>query len=332
VSPRPFRLALLCAAALVPWRGVVAQAYPPLPAADRIRLAEALRLGEMVRDRVWPGWSTAALPILIVADSVEYLVDHPRPSADFQSLGRDRVTGREVLARARVFAPTLLATFPAVGGVPTAVVGTAERTGRRSGAWVLAVLHEQFHQWQYSRPGYYAGVAGLDLAGGDSTGRWMLEYPFPYDAAPVRAALHRLAAELAAPASAATAGRVLAARRDLGRVLTPPQARYLEFQLWQEGVARYVELAAARAAAGLPGPPAGFRALPDYEPYDLAARRLERELRHELEVPGTPGRVAFYPIGAATAGLIAGRVPDWRRRYAATPFRLDHLLEAAAAR
>jgi len=329
-------LVLLCAAAMTPGRIAGAQSFPPPPAAERIRLAEALRLGDAVRERVWPGWGSAPVPLLLVTDSVEYLVGHSRPSDDFRSLGPDAVIGREILARARVFEPTLLATFPAVGGIPTAVVGTAERTGKRSGAWVLAVVHEQFHQWQYSRPGYYSQVAALDLAAGDSTGRWMLDYPFPYDDALVQTALRRLATALAVPlpAPADALRHVRAARHALGRALTPPQARYLEFQLWQEGVARYVELAAARAAAEAPEPARDFRALPDYEPYATTAARLERELLSELESPALPRqrRVAFYPVGAAIARLIAPSVPDWQRRYEATPLRLDPLLEAAAAR
>ena len=319
----------------MPWRGAAAQEdYPPLPPAERARLAEALRLGDLIRDRVWPGWSAAPGPVLLVTDSVEYLVGHERPSDDFRSLGRDAALGREILARARVFPPTLLATFPAVGGVPTAVVGTAARTGKRSGDWVLAVLHEQFHQWQYSRPGHYDQVAALDLAGGDATGRWMLEYPFPYEDARVGMALRGLAVVLAEPLPAPgdARGRALAARRELGRVLTPPQERYLEFQLWQEGVARYIELAAARAAADAPVPGPDFRALPDYEAYAATAARLERDLRDELESLSLPSRrrVAFYPLGAAMARLIAASVPDWRERYAAGPLRLEPLLESAS--
>ncbi len=53
-----------------------------------------------------------------------------------------------------------------------------------------------FHQWQYSRPDYYPRVEALGLDGGDSTGRWMLDYPFPYDHPPVQAAARKLASAL----------------------------------------------------------------------------------------------------------------------------------------
>jgi hypothetical protein len=173
------------------------QAALELPSRDRVRLAEAMRIAQEVRSRVWPGWEQAPLPVLLVTDSVEFLLGHPRPTPEFVARDRDLVLGRDVWTRPRQLPPTLLATFPAVAGVPTVVIGSAERTGKSSTAWVLTLLHEHFHQWQYSRPGYYEGVARLDLSQGDSTGRWMLDYYFPYDSAEVQRAVRRLAITLA---------------------------------------------------------------------------------------------------------------------------------------
>ena len=137
------------------------------------------------------------MAVLLVADSTEYLIGHPRPTAEFTSLGRDSTLQREVWARPRRFPPNLLATFPAVGGRPTIVVGTAERTGKSSAEWVLTLMHEHFHQWQSSLPDYYPRVNGLGLARGDTTGQWMLDYPFPYDSAPVQRMMRAWAASLA---------------------------------------------------------------------------------------------------------------------------------------
>ena len=148
-----------------------------------------------------------------------------------------------------------------MSGKPTIVIGSAERTGKSSTAWVLTLLHEHFHQWQYSRPDYYAGVARLDLAHGDSTGQWMLDYAFPYDSAPVQQAVRRLATALGQALDAPPGARngalktVVSARDTLRGRLTAADYRYFEFQLWQEGVARFIEYAAARAAAASPGSP-----------------------------------------------------------------------------
>lgn len=305
-------------------RAAAAQQFGRVPPDDRARAAEAFRLGDLLRERIWPGWGEVQVPLLLVTDSVEYLLGHPRP-AGFLALD-DTVAGRAVWARARVLPATLLATFP-LAGVPTAVVGTADRTGKRSPAWVLSVLHEQFHQWQYSRPGYYGRVAALGLAGGDSTGAWMLDYPFPYERPAVGAALRRLGVALIAGSG------VSAARRALVPLLTPPEERYLEFQIWQEGVARYVELVAARAAASAPPPNPEFRALPDFESYARLAETLERNLTDGLRAlaPARQGRLVFYPLGAGIAGYLDRRAPGWRRGYVDGPLGLDHLLEAPAA-
>jgi hypothetical protein len=307
-----------------------------VPRRDRVRLAEAMRLAEDLRDDLWPGWERTTLGMLLVTDSTEFLVGNPQPSADFSRQGYDTLLKREVWTRPRQFSPVLLATFPAVSGVPTIVIGSAEHTGKSSTAWVLTLLHEHFHQWQYSQPGYYAGVARLNLAHGDTTGRWMLDYAFPYDSVPVQQAMRRLATALgqaldAPPSAKAKALKaVLGVRETLRGCLTAADYRYFEFQLWQVGVARFIEYAAARAAAESGGPSAAFRSLSDYEPYSRAAAGARRNLRRELEqlALGSQRRVAFYPLGAAMALLLEETRPDWKRSYADRPFALAALLSA----
>jgi hypothetical protein len=329
---------LLLGTATVPTPGYAQTGVPPR---DRVRLAEAMRLADKLGDDIWPGWRHTPFPVLLVTDSVEFLIGHTAPSADFTRRGYDSLLAREVWTRPRQFPPTLLATFPAVGGKPTIVIGSAERTGKSSTAWVLTLLHEHFHQWQSTRPGYYAGVTGLDLAHGDSTGQWMLDYAFPYDSAPVQQAVRGLAVALgraldAAPGDRSSALKTVVSARDrLRGLLTAADYRYFEFQLWQEGVARFIEYAAARAAAAESGrPAAAFEGLADYEPYSAAAAEARRSLRRELEqlALGRQRRIAFYPIGAATALLLEETLPDWKSAYGARPFELAALLSPIATR
>jgi len=220
--------------------------------------------------------------------------------------------------------------------VPTVVIGSAERTGKSSTAWVLTLLHEHFHQWQFSQPDYNGGVSRLGLARGDTTGQWMLDYPFPYDSAPVQEAMRSLAAALvqALEAQSETRGRALQAvsesRDRLRKLLTADDHRYFEFQLWQEGGARFIQYAVARAAAATGEPSADFRRLPDYEPYGQAAEDAIRGLRSELEKLdlARQRRVAFYPIGAALALLLDETREDWKQEYTRRPFRLPDLASA----
>jgi hypothetical protein len=311
----------------------IAQQPVALPEHDRVRLAEVRRLATRILDRVWPGWGATPMPILLVTDSVEYLVGLERPGPGFSRGAYDSLLRTSVWTRRQVLDPKLLATFPAVAGTPTIVVGSAERTGKSATSWVLTVLHEHFHQMQYLRPGYYEAVGRLGLARGDTTGSWMLDYPFPYDSAPVRDSLRGFARSLAGALSdgdgrAAAIEKVRAAWEGLRGALPPADFRYLEFQLWQEGVARYIELAAAGAASQEGDPSEAFRRLPGYEPYASAAARARRTLLAELEKlsPGTDRRVSFYPLGAGLALVLDTAHPEWKTTYFTQPFQLGSLL------
>jgi hypothetical protein len=304
----------------------------PFPPADRVRIAEAGRLVHDLRDRLWPGQARTPMPVLLIRDSAEFLVGRNAGGEDFTATG-DSLLGHRVWTRPRHFPPALVATFP-VDGVPTIVVGTPERTGLSSTRWVLTLLHEHFHQWQYSQPWYYPGVARLGLSGGDSTGMWMLNYSFPYDSIPVREAVRRLALTLRAaldPERRSGIEPVMRARDALRAQLSAADYRYLEFQLWQEGVARYVEYRAANLASS-GKPPGNFAVLPDYQPYSAAAADRRRGLPQELEETDLQRnrRVSFYPIGAAIALLLDRTGQEWKEAYSRRPFALAALLDSTA--
>jgi len=280
---------------------------PPMPPDLRALVADAYRLADAVGPDVWAGWHEVPFPVLLVTDRVEYLVGHEHPDSTFVAQGVEEQVGA-VYARPRQMQPDLLATFPAVGGVPTVIVGTPARTDREPDAWVLTLLHEHFHQYQMTRPDYYAGVNALDLADGDSSGMWMLTYPFPYDSTPVAAAfgnlqtaLHEILTGTGAPAT------VWLALGDLYTELSPRDRRYLEFQLWQEGIARYTEIAVARRS-------------PRYasQADQLMQANLERLRTERL---GQDRRGAFYAVGAAL-GLLLERDRGWPGRYWSEPFTI----------
>ncbi len=319
-----------------------AQAQVTMPADDRARLVEAFRLADAIGDRLWTGWSTAPFAVLLVTPEREFLVRHPRPSGDFVAVGTDPQLGGSVLARPRQFEVGLLASFPAVGGVPTIVIGQPANTAaKRSTAWVLTMLHEHFHQWQTSQPGYYDRVNALGLARGDTSGGWMLNYAFPYGETGVQvqfaAMCARLNEALQAPgsdrgASVATLRAYLEAKRALAALVSGDDYRYMNFQLWQEGVSRYTELLVADLATAGYTPSAAFAALPDVTRYASEGEALRHRLAVQLGTVklGEMRRTAFYAVGAAEALLLDRLDPSWRERYTASAFSLDGLLETAA--
>ena len=298
--------------------------------ADRVRIAEAFRLADAVEE-LWPGWSEVPFAVLLVTSEREFLIRHPAPTDDFESAGHDALLDEEVHVRPRVFEQGLLATFPAVSSVPTLVIGTSEDTGLTSTHWVLTALHEHFHQLQMSDAEYYPETNGLDLSGGDESGMWMLEYPFPYDSAPVAAAMEQLARaarraldSIDTPSSGEMLRQYLAERDRVRDALGERDYRYLSFQIWQEGIARYTQLTVAERAGAQYEPSEPFSALPDFTPYSAAAEELRETVRRELQrsLPGLR-RVFFYPIGAVEGLLLDRFRPGWRESYLDRKFYVE---------
>jgi hypothetical protein len=301
-----------------------AQQQPQLSTADRIRLAEAFRLGDAFGDQIWMGWGRAPFAVLLVTPEHEFLMRHPNPSTDFISIGYDSTLKSKVWVRKRVFQKDFLATFPAVGGVSTIVVGQAENTSAKSSTpWVVTLLHEHFHQLQDSRPGMNEDVEALNLTRGDKTGMWMLNYPFPYESADLVkhvSLLSKLLAEAiesGKPDFAAKLASYLRARRQLERMLSPDDYKYLSFQLWKEGIARYTEYHVAKLAAASYRPSNEFKNLKDYTPFQETADSLLKNIVGELRALPLANykRVAFYYLGAGEGLLLDRAKPGWRRRY-----------------
>ena len=331
------RLSLLAASAVLAAaaaRFLPAQtpaAAPAIPRADRVRLSEAFRLAERIGDSIWPGWSGVPFAVVLVTPGTEFFVRHDRPPADARPIGRDALLGSVVYARPRTFPSEFLATFP-IEGISTVVVGQAENTAASSPTdWVVTLLHEHFHQLQDSRPGFFAGVAALDLARGDETGMWMLDFPFPYDSGPVAAAYRSAALALNEALAGRNARAFLAARDRFRAALSGDDLRYLDFQLWKEGIARYTQVRVARwAAAGGYEPSPAFAALPGFTTYAELARALEETLRRELSRMTLPEarRTVVYPFGAAEGLLLDRERPCWREQYFERMFTLAPAFDA----
>lgn len=291
--------------------------------ADRFRIAEAHGLARSLADSVWKGWHQAPFPIVLVYDETEFLVYHDRPTKDFKVLGYDAVLGDTVYFRPRQFRKDFLATFPAVNGVATIVVGTPENTGLSSSHWIITLLHEHFHQWQFSRPDYYPKNSALDLSGGDQTGMWTLMYAFPYDSVPVKEQLKTLGTAL----SDQDWDRFRAEKEKLKELLSERDYRYLNFQLWQEGMARYTEQKLAELAARSFDVSPGVRALPDFMEFRSLADTLRENIlkKNKTLDPANMRRDIVYWLGAAEGFLLDKHRPGWRDRYLDKFFDTDVL-------
>jgi hypothetical protein len=203
---------------------------------------------------------------------------------------------------------------------------------KTSTPWIVAVLHEHFHQWQDSDPPWNEQVRALDLANGDKTGMWMLNYPFPYESPAVEekfAAMSKMSGDAITAHDEKSFRQKLAAyrslRADFEKALAPQDYRYISFQLWKEGVARYTELRVAELAAARFQPSESFRKLPDFTPFEQVARKLRDKIMADLASPalGTSKREAFYSFGAGEALLLDRAKRPLQRRYMTEKFYLE---------
>lgn len=307
----------------------ISYSAPAIEEVDRIRIAEAYRIAEKLQDNLWDGWSTAPFGMLFITDEHEFLIRHPKPNNDFTSIGYDKLLRSEVFVRPRKFQKNFLATFPAFGSTPVIVIGKAENTtDKASTRWVFVVLHEHFHQLQYSRPGYFADVNALDLHGGDTTGMWQINYPLPYKDEKVAADFRRLTDLLSTAYQTRTESaftQYVKTRREFAASLKPNDYKYASFQLWQEGIARYTQYKMADLAARKLKPSKAFRSLPDFVPFDQEAKRLHEMTIEEMRTLDLAKweRVVFYPFGAVE-GLMLDRLdPGWRTKYFKQKFELE---------
>jgi hypothetical protein len=295
-----------------------AQARKPLPADDAVRVAEFYRVAPQIQDKIWTGWGKTPALLLLVTSDTEYLTHSASPPQDFQKVGDD------IYARARQFPTNLQATFPAFGMPPAIVIGEPANTASKTSTpWLIAVMHEHFHQLQWAQPDYLKAVNELGLSHGDTTGMWMLNYPFPYENADLaqsfeylRDSLLNAVNEVDQQKFEQLSKQYLKERQRFFAQLLYGDHKYFSFQLWQEGVARYTQIKAAEAAADYQ-PSAAYAALPDFTPfstYALTARaRTLDELRH-IDITQSK-REVFYSFGAAEALLLDRINPTWKEQY-----------------
>lgn len=298
---------------------------------DRIRIAEAFQIADKYCESLWEGWGKTPFPVLLIYDDYEFVIKLPDPGAGFIYAGYDSLLISKVFYRARVFDKHLLATFPAVNGIPTVVVGTPENSGKNSAEWIVTLLHEHFHQFQYDQPDYYESVNSLDLSGDDKTGMWMLNYPFPYENHAVDSVYQRLTKKLLFMFdrnnfTVANVNEYLSLRNELKNLLAEKDFKYYSFQIWQEGIARYTELQVAKILSGnkndfIPE----LRTLKDFNNYDSLYNQLytnERNLLNGLKLQESK-RNCFYPLGAFEGLLLDKLLKRWMSVYFVKKFYLE---------
>jgi hypothetical protein len=307
------------------------QSVPKMNNEDKIRIREAIKLSNQVGHKVWKGIAKVPFVILLITDSVEFLIHHPYPSAEFALSENDTLLNTKILFRKRQFPTGMLATFPAVNGVSCIVVGTAALTGKSTTDWIVTLFHEHFHQYQFTYPDYFASVDKLELSGGDQTGMWQLNYAFPYsDAAIVkqynsyRDALSTAVSNISNTGFKKTFKKYLKERAKLQQTLSPADYRYFSFQIWQEGIARYTEYKFLKELEGY-YPTAEVTKLKDFVPfkeYKEDFYHLQLKKLSDLKLDDDK-RLCFYAVGFAEGLLLENRSSQWKEKYLIDKFYIE---------
>ncbi|HLP37036.1 hypothetical protein [Lacibacter sp.] len=311
------------------------QDVPAMRYEDKIRIREAIHISKLVGDKLWKGINEVPFVVLLVTDSVEFLINHPYPSNDFVLSEDDKILNTKILYRQKRFPDWYLATFPAVNGVNCIVVGTPEKTNKNSTNWIITLLHEHFHQYQFTSMNYYDEVNKLDLSGADETGMWQLNYAFPYDNVKTiqqfnkyTSALHKAVSNVERRSFKNDFRNYLRERTRFRKSLTPADYRYFSFQIWQEGIARYTEYKFIHELDNYI-PTGEITQLKDFINFkDLKTRFYHAALnsitQSKLEIEK---RICFYDIGFAEGILLDKLNPDWQKKYLTDRFYIENYFD-----
>lgn len=350
---------LLCAAAgalaALSNRGLPPPAEPSgrLSPVDAARLEEALRLKRALGDRVWPGWGSAEIPVLLWNRYDSFLVGHPAPPAPWELVAGDPVGGSPYYHR-RTDDPQNFAVL--VGDVWVASIATKGETDRfvigmfedtlptpldrlvpyrlliqPSEVQIAGLLHEAFHVHQ-------AVSAYERLEAAEGAYRWGDAY-WAADVG-MRSAWREEIDALARALGAADDGE----RRDLtrqflerrrerrtGAGLGADLVAYERHLEWLEGLAKYVELTILREAYE----DADYRSAlsrdvdPDFRAYRGWPQRWSREVGQMRRQATREGDSRFYYTGMAQATLLDDLLPDWKDRALEEGVWLEDLLSEA---
>jgi hypothetical protein len=298
---------------------------------EALLIREAKLISDIYGDKIWNGISKTPFTIILITDSVEFLAYHPYPSNDFQKAYYDSTLETDIYTRKRSYPLQWLATFPAVNGVNCIVVGTPENTGRSYTNWMITLLHEHFHQYVNSQPGYYDAVNKLNVSGGDETGMWMLNYSFPYDSTVIinqyqkfTEALTEAVNKIGKKEFKKLLRIYLEEKQIFKKLLKPEDYRYFSFQVWQEGLAAYTEYKFLQILESY-SPSPELLQLKDFTPLAAYKKTLTSNTLKNLVGFKLPNekRDCFYAVGFAEGLLLDAVNKKWRSRYFLNKFSTD---------
>lgn len=322
-------------------------------ALDKARLEETLHLKQALGERVWPGWGRADIPVLIWNRDHSLLVGHPAPPAGWEPVPGDAFQGqtyyRQATGEPQNFAVRVgdrwVASMAAkwevdafmiemIGGTlppPLRPVFPYRLLIQPSEVQISGVLHESLHVYQAQVAP--ARLEAAEKAHDRSERYWLAD-------ATMRQAWGQ---EIDLLASALKAGSDEDARslvrqyldwRAQRRAVHELDAALIDYERqieWEEGLAKYVELATWREAYAATDyePLPAMADDPDFGRYATFPRRWSQEIGQMRRQATREGETRFYYTGMAQAMLLDRLLPGWQERIWANGVWLETLLAEA---
>ena len=324
-----------------------------LPAVDKARLAEALQLKFALGNQIWPGWGDMQFPNIIWNHAYEFLVGYPGlPPAGWEAVPGDTFHGqayyrRPAQAPQNFAVPVgdlwagsmatktemdafLIGTFREVFPPPLKQIFPYRLFIQPSETQIGGVLHEDFHVFELQSFPARLNEAEQAHSHGDA-----YEAAAESFTAELKQESALLAQALAEKSDSEAADLILEflQSRDTRRQtynLTPTLIAYERWLEWEEGMAKYVEVASLRQAYQS----ADYSALPEmaddpyFKSYQLFNRRWSQEMTQLRNLSGSQ-ETRFYMLGMAEAFLLDRLMPDWKDQVMQEGVFLEDLLRQA---
>lgn len=330
------------------------ESYETLPPVDQARLLEALHLKETLGDQVWPGWGSADIPVIVWNRSYEFLANYDEKPPECWSRMEGGLSGNILYRRAAddpqnfavrvgdVWAASiatklttdhfLIETFQNNFPTPLKQIFPYRVLLQPSETQIGGLLHETFHVHQYQTAPERMEKAesahklgeNYEEAAQAFQAEWKNESRLLADALEAKTTMEK----------AGLVSRFLEGRdtRRRSHALADPLVDYERWLEWEEGTAKYIEVATLIRA----GETADYHALPGmkkdpgFKQYRKVGQRWSQEL-FQLRYQTTSGESQFYMTGLAQAFLLDDLLPGWQDQYWQEGVFLEDLLRQAIA-
>jgi hypothetical protein len=320
---------------------------------DKARLLESLHLKETLGDQVWQGWGNADIPVIVWNRSYEFLVNYDGSTpAGWSRITEDDFSGQTYFSRiadnpqnfAVRVGDTWIASIANKNTTDVFLINMFQETLptpvkqifpyrfllQPSETQMGGLLHETFHVYQYQ-------LAPERMAEAESIHRLGDEYELAAES--FNSEWRKEAALLAEALNAETKDEKadfvhqFLELRDARREDYKLEDQLVDYELWlewEEGTAKYIEMAILRMANETIDyqPVPGMEEDPDFKHYQGIGQRWSQEL-FQLRYQTSPGESRFYATGMAQAFLLDDLTPDWKEQYWMDDIFLEDLLRTA---